>query len=68
MTDIKETYSRRDKYELEDHESRNEDAEGSVLGLVPEDLHSEESSEAAEARGKQKQGLFGDPPAAFFGL
>ena len=35
---------------------------------MPEQLHSEKSSQSAETRGKQKEGLFGDPPFAFFGL
>lgn len=35
---------------------------------MAEDLHSEEGSQSAEACGKQKKGLLGDPPTAFFGL
>jgi len=35
---------------------------------VPEDLHSEESTQTAEACGKEQECLFGDPPFAFLGL
>lgn len=39
-----------------------------MLCLVPEELHSEKGSKAAETHGKQKQGLLGDPPASSFRL
>ena len=68
MTDKEKIRSCRYCNELDDHEDRYENLKRSVLGLMPEDLHPEESTKTSAACGKQQQSLFRDPPSAFFCL
>ena len=68
MTDKEKIRTGRYSYKLDYHEDRYEYLERSVLGLVPEQFHSEKSAETSAAGGKQQEGLFRDPPFAFLCL